>query len=558
MNITTVLRRAATITITATVCTGLLAQPSQALVTGELHATAKIQKYNSSINKDLGEFGALFSPVQDSHGNFRSVTFGPDGNHLVTIAQDGSLLKKTLLANFNPVVYQMFIDTSDNMYFAVSQQEEEGGSYKQHILRYNSSDSISLDIVLPNSTYPTSIALEANGNIIVPTAGGEGAPDGIRIYNRDGGLVKTSPIPHNGSTTYLPANIALNKEGNLFATLLDRESTDGSMFLAEIDTDGNILRTLDNGATYSGSYGIAVDQDDNIYASSMISDSDGPDQCANLLLVIRKYDHTGTYIGNIDTSPESSEGAVCPTYNAGVASSLAATSPLNITKRGDIFIGSGAYTGALGKARIVKYSYVNTQATFAQNSHTAQAKLNLPDTVELLEATTSTVNDMDAPSDPGNQYPLGLVYFKAKVTDILQPVPVELFFVTDLKPTQVKARKYHSSTKQYGDIPGSTITQTELDGKPALKLSYTITDNGELDEDMTPGVIVDPVGLATAADTDNSGAIGAPNTGSARQAHVPSMLLIGAIAVMTSVAAARLTLHRKVLVRQRNIQRKRR
>ena len=37
-------------------------------------------------------------------------------------------------------------------------------------------------------------------------------------------------------------------------------------------------------------------------------------------------------------------------------------------------------------------------------------------------------------------------------------------------------------------------------------MSYTIVDDGDLDIDKTPGVIVDPIGLGQLA-------VGAPNTG---------------------------------------------
>ncbi|MCA9348221.1 LPXTG cell wall anchor domain-containing protein, partial [Candidatus Saccharibacteria bacterium] len=94
--------------------------------------------------------------------------------------------------------------------------------------------------------------------------------------------------------------------------------------------------------------------------------------------------------------------------------------------------------------------------------------------------------------------PLGLVEFcfDTGSTDNT----VSLTFVTDLEPSQVKARKYNSTNNTYFDIQDATITKTTHQGQPALVLSYTITDNGILDLDTTLGSIKDPVGLAITND----------------------------------------------------------
>ncbi|MCA9308768.1 hypothetical protein KC973_00165, partial [Candidatus Saccharibacteria bacterium] len=42
-------------------------------------------------------------------------------------------------------------------------------------------------------------------------------------------------------------------------------------------------------------------------------------------------------------------------------------------------------------------------------------------------------------------------------------------------------------------------TETEVEGQHALQLTYTITDNGNLDLNPEEGSIEDPVGLATTA-----------------------------------------------------------
>lgn len=92
-------------------------------------------------------------------------------------------------------------------------------------------------------------------------------------------------------------------------------------------------------------------------------------------------------------------------------------------------------------------------------------------------------------------YPLGLVEFcfDTEQTDNT----VSLVFVTDLKPSEVIARKYNSTTQTYFDISDATIAETQYQGQHALRLSYDIADNGMLDLDPALGSIKDPVGFAT-------------------------------------------------------------
>ncbi len=45
------------------------------------------------------------------------------------------------------------------------------------------------------------------------------------------------------------------------------------------------------------------------------------------------------------------------------------------------------------------------------------------------------------------------------------------------------------------------MSETTIDGKHALVLTYTIIDNGELDLNPTAGTISDPIGLAVSNST---------------------------------------------------------
>lgn len=111
----------------------------------------------------------------------------------------------------------------------------------------------------------------------------------------------------------------------------------------------------------------------------------------------------------------------------------------------------------------------------------------------------TTISNFSAITPPASSsaaysYPLGLTSFTLVTTSIENQIT--LTYQTELTPSQVVAQKYNSTTQTYSDIPGALITNTTLDGKHALQLTYLLTDGGSLDEDgAINGIIVDPVGL---------------------------------------------------------------
>ncbi len=136
----------------------------------------------------------------------------------------------------------------------------------------------------------------------------------------------------------------------------------------------------------------------------------------------------------------------------------------------------------------------------ANESTFSSPQTNKPISLRTPEGTTITCSSASKEStqtkqDDSYQYPLGLVNFCFNTEN--QKNEVSLTFVTDLKPSDVKARKYNSTNQTYFDIQDASITETIVDGQHALKLTYTITDNGPLDLNPENGKITDPVGLAT-------------------------------------------------------------
>lgn len=120
---------------------------------------------------------------------------------------------------------------------------------------------------------------------------------------------------------------------------------------------------------------------------------------------------------------------------------------------------------------------------------------------------SSTNKEADqAKQDTEYNYPDGLVNFCFDTE--FNSNKVHLVFATNLQPQDVVVRKQNSSTGLYTTVAGASVARANLNGQAALAVSYTIVDNGPLDEDPAVGKITDPVGLAVAttglADTGES------------------------------------------------------
>jgi len=98
-------------------------------------------------------------------------------------------------------------------------------------------------------------------------------------------------------------------------------------------------------------------------------------------------------------------------------------------------------------------------------------------------------------------YPLGLIDFCFDTN--YSNNQINLLFVTDLKPSEVEARKYNTVTEEFSSIPDATVTETTHNGQHALRLIYTVIDNGPLDQDPVIGQIKDPASLGLKLSNDN-------------------------------------------------------
>ncbi len=111
--------------------------------------------------------------------------------------------------------------------------------------------------------------------------------------------------------------------------------------------------------------------------------------------------------------------------------------------------------------------------------------------------SASIIPATEAEADSSHEYPLGLVGFTVEGIPSGSTQTMNLYFETDAKAEEFVARKYNQSTKEYRDIPGAVLSNETRNGRPVIKLSYQITDGGELDLDgAADGSLLDPVGLA--------------------------------------------------------------
>jgi hypothetical protein len=172
-----------------------------------------------------------------------------------------------------------------------------------------------------------------------------------------------------------------------------------------------------------------------------------------------------------------------------------------------------------------------TSQTLANAVDAAAVAITAPTGADLT-CSSSQTEASQAQQDAGYSYPAGLVRMCFTTPAVNNQVSVT--FVTDLKPTQVSVRHYNATTGVYSAVAGASVAQTTLSGKAALRVTYTVIDNGSLDEDGVLGAVTDPVGLAVSI---------APSTGFGQprtQALLSALLsTLGVVCIATGLSLRR-------------------
>jgi len=103
----------------------------------------------------------------------------------------------------------------------------------------------------------------------------------------------------------------------------------------------------------------------------------------------------------------------------------------------------------------------------------------------------------NAKQDGAYTYPLGMIDFDIICSAVGGSATITQYYFGNYDASQFVARKYDATTQTYSTIPNATITSVTIGGQPALKITYSVTDGGPLDEDgVANGIIVDPAGPA--------------------------------------------------------------
>ncbi len=143
------------------------------------------------------------------------------------------------------------------------------------------------------------------------------------------------------------------------------------------------------------------------------------------------------------------------------------------------------------------YEVEQAAPNITQSSGSKLAKLITP--AGVVNQSFAAVNTTSLPKDNQDvnyQYPFGLATFTLEVPNASTQA-ISLFYETSLKADQLVPRKYNTVNQTYSDVPNAQLTNSTVDGKTGVLLTYDITDGGGLDQDgQINGIIIDPIGLA--------------------------------------------------------------
>lgn len=167
---------------------------------------------------------------------------------------------------------------------------------------------------------------------------------------------------------------------------------------------------------------------------------------------------------------------------------------------------------------------VSSYVTATVNSASVYATLITDGCSENGTVSSLNANSLQA-TDNGYEYPYGLTDFTLYCSRG-DTVVVTMYVHAQTDPLRYIPRKFNAHTNTFSDIPGSTLTSEVLGASTALKLTYSLKDGGDLDDDGEEnGIIVDPVGLAS----ERSGVLAATGVITVAAMIVGILMVVGAI-----------------------------
>lgn len=152
------------------------------------------------------------------------------------------------------------------------------------------------------------------------------------------------------------------------------------------------------------------------------------------------------------------------------------------------------------------------ETEFSINSAEDSTPITLSQTGCTTLSTPTTIKESSlSVLDPAYQYPVGFISFSMTGCQTGGSSNITATFTGTFDPAKMVIRKFNARLNSFTTLSSAnsnlTTTVTQLNGKPALRVTYQITDGGLLDQDgIANGTIVDPVGIGT-------NAVSVPNTG---------------------------------------------
>lgn len=460
-----------------------------------------------------GTFGVLFSPTANalvsssstgSHNFLFSI--GPQGNG------DGQL-SGTYQAAINPNTGNLYVADGDNNRI---QEFTSDGTY---ITQWGTLGSDAGEF-----EYPTGIAINPNNNNVyvadyynqrIQQFTADGAFVRQWDFNSSYGLVVNPNNNHVYATDWNNSQVAeFTADGTPVRQWGSNGSNDGQFadpdgievnptnnHLFVVDYNNNRVQEFTSDGTFVkkwGTYGSGDGEFASPYGIALDSETGHLFVADESNYRIQEFDLDGNYIGQFGTH---GSGPGQFQYPADIA-----INPIN--------------------HRIYTVDWFNHVQVFGTTNNLAQETIPYTSSLANLalpvgsDITNESIASATA-SDTGYSYPLGLYHFTFTTPNHATgtTIPVQITFQTDLTPSTVVPRKFNTSSGTYTTIPNASVTSTTVGGKPALLLSYEITDGGTLDSDgAANGVIVDPVGLGLKTSTSQTqhASVGAPNTGLSR------------------------------------------
>ena len=438
-------------------------------------------------------------------GNNRIMKFNSSGNFVSQIASSsvGSYGEPSNGSNNGEFDRPagMVTDASNNLYVA------DFGNNR--IQKFNSSGAHQLSFG-GNGPYgggsgdgqlmnPMDVALDGTGNIYVADlmndrlqkfdSGGNYLTKTSSAVSSLGGVVSVESFGDiqmlggvDASEAGGPVSVAVGPDGNVWALTYGK--------LLKYSTNLEPIQNWDisNSFTYM-SLGVRVDKHNNVYVGQFNDGGPG----GRLL----KFDSSGNQVGVWDDGYRMDEFMpVFPASDPEIDGRLAVSSMMQnkVVFLCDTDVSTNNCSGPNDGGGNSGGGEESSTYFYNNSSNDSITYLIAPDT-----ATNFSLSGVDYASlqkDGSNLFPAGLTSFNFDATPN-SATTITIYYDLPGAPTGYTARKYNPANQTYADIPGATITREDYSGKSRLKLTYSITDNGPLDQDPTPGHVVDPVGLAT-------------------------------------------------------------